>query len=591
MTIQNFNPWLVVILLSIIFSGLVAFIITYSRILILEKNNRQLKVFRELMNQTNESVLLLNDQGIIIEVNQAFVKMIDKSEQRLIGKSVLHLQSDFDFHEHRQQMLRSFADKGFYNFSLNLFIKKETFMPMQVRVSLIQIEQIRYYGITACSNKILSEKESIISEKNDELFEIQHLANIGYWEMNYLTKTIYWSKELYSLLGYQENEVEPNLDFIHFMAHQDDQSRVWKAFLNAFQAQEKVDIHYRLKNHQGDTLEIFLRIRHFFSDTNEHIRTIGMIQDISEQIELKEELDLQQIYTEAILSNSHLIFVSFTNRFVIVSVNKLMTKLCGLSEEELEGDSLMSAFGNLSRRHRKLINENLDFKRPLPLKDHAGKIHYIQWDHSTIEMKDGQILNLLLGLDVTETINQRKALEEALLTDSITGLPNRRKLNELLVNYFYHNGERTDKPLTLLCVEVDPIAQIGDLYGQAIEDEVMKNLSQELNKQVGKFGLLAKRATNQFCFFLPDGDNNKIVEICRNIIKVFNEQFYNKRYNVNLSPFIGIAKFPQDTRNRDDLLRFASVAMREAKNENINVLNFSDITRVKDDGKIATLRT
>jgi diguanylate cyclase (GGDEF)-like protein/PAS domain S-box-containing protein len=244
-----------------------------------------------------------------------------------------------------------------------------------------------------------------------------------------------------------------------------------------------------------------------------------MIQDISEQIELKEELDLQQIYTEAILSNSHLIFVSFTNRFVIVSVNKLMTKLCGLSEEELEGDSLMSAFGNLSRRHRKLINENLDFKRPLPLKDHTGKIHYIQWDHSTIEMKDGQILNLLLGLDVTETINQRKALEEALLTDSITGLPNRRKLNELLVNYFYHNGERTDKPLTLLCVEVDPIAQIGDLYGQAIEDEVMKNLSQELNKQVGKFGLLAKRATNQFCFFLPDGDNNKIVEICRNIIK------------------------------------------------------------------------
>jgi diguanylate cyclase (GGDEF)-like protein len=142
-----------------------------------------------------------------------------------------------------------------------------------------------------------------------------------------------------------------------------------------------------------------------------------------------------------------------------------------------------------------------------------------------------------------------------------------------------------------LCVEVDPIAQIGDLYGQAIEDEVMKNLSQELNKQVGKFGLLAKRATNQFCFFLPDGDNNKIVEICRNIIKVFNEQFYNKRYNVNLSPFIGIVKFPQDTRNRDDLLRFASVAMREAKNENINVLNFSDITRVKDDGKIATLRT
>ncbi|MGE4508925.1 MAG: hypothetical protein AB7D16_09915, partial [Eubacteriaceae bacterium] len=73
--------------------------------------------------------------------------------------------------------------------------------------------------------------------------------------------------------------------------------------------------------------------------------------------------------------------------------------------------------------------------------------------------------------------------------------------------------------------------------------------------------------------------------------KVFNEQFYNKRYNVNLSPFIGIAKFPQDTRNRDDLLRFASVAMREAKNENINVLNFSDITRVKHDGKIATLRT
>ncbi|WKY46293.1 PAS domain S-box protein [Eubacteriaceae bacterium ES3] len=571
------NSWFIVVTIGLLLGSAIAFIITYSRISALEKKNSQLKIWGDLINQTNEYVLLTNDEGIILKVNSAFLELLSKPMERVVGKSVLHFQIDFEFHEHRQQMLRSFAENGFYEFSLNLFLKNEVMVPLLVKITIYRDQDKTYYGISAVSTKTISEKEAIICEKNDELFEIQHLANIGYWEMHYHTKKIYWSKELYSLLGYDEKEVEPNLDFIHFMAHQDDQSRVWKAFLNAFQAQEKVDIHYRLKNHRGVTMEIFLRIRHFFSETNEHIRTIGMIQDISEQIELKEELDLQQVYTEAILSNSHLLFISFTNRFVIVSVNKLISELSGISEEELVGDSLMSAFGNLSRSHRKQINENLDFKGPLPLKDKNGKIHYIQWDHSTINLKDGQILNLLLGLDVTETIDQRKALEEALLNDNITGLPNRRKLNGLLTNYFKKNGCRNDKPLTLITFVVSGIEEIADAGGQLLVDKIMKESMKELNKKIGKYGLLAKQTSTQFAFFFPDDNKEKISEICQAIKVGFNTQFYIKRYDVKLSPFVGIAQFPTHTSNPEDLVRYAGIAMHKAQRENISILYFSDI--------------
>ncbi len=570
------NNFLFVFLIVFVF---VIGTMAWSKLNSLKKDNHDLQsknqLCQNLMNQISDYILILDQKGFVLNANSSFLDLIKRRKDKIIGKNVQHLHSSFDYNEHHEKMKKNFSEKKPYDFELDLFLKTGDVVPLDLRVCRYRVGEEIFHGLTAVNIKKSSEKNSMILELQAELDEIQHLASTGYWEMNYETKKIYWSKELYHILGYEENEVDPNLDFLHSMADQSDQSRVWKAFLNAFQTQEKVDTYYRLKNNHGETIDIYLRIRHFFSEKNKHVRTIGILQDISQQTKLKKEINNQQIFAESILNNSHLLYLSFTTEFEVQSINPLMSELTALSPSQAEGMPLLAIFGDLNGKQRRFINRNLDFKQPLPLKDYQEKLHYIQWDYTTVTTKSDEVLNFLIGIDITKTIDQRKALEIASLTDDITGLANRKRLDQVLINYFEKNQKRVDKPLSLICVYIDGMDLVADGCGQSIEDQVLKELSTELNDRLKGKGLLAKRYFNQFTFFYPEGQKIQIDLICDEIINVFKMKFMIKCCQINLNPHIGIAKFPDDAKNRQDLIRFASASMRKAKATNQRIVYFS----------------
>ncbi len=548
------------------------------------------QLLENVMNQISDYVLILDQKGFILNTNTSFLDLIKRGEDKIIGKTVHHLHSNFDYNDHREKMKKSFSENSHYDFELDLFLKTGELVPLEIRARQYRIGEAIFHGLTCVNVKKSSERNDKILELKAELNEIQHLANTGYWEMNYETKKIYWSKELYYILGYDYKEVDPNLDFVHSMADQNDQSRVWKAFLDAFQMQEKVDTYYRLKNNRGETVDIFLRIRHFFSEKNEHLRTIGILQDISQRTKLKKEITNHQIFAESILNNSHLLYLSFTSGFLVQSINPLMSELTGLSPAQAKGLPLLDVFGDLNGKQRRFVNRNLDFKQPLPLKDKQEKTHYIQWNYATVTIKAEEVLNFLIGIDITETIDQRKALEIATLTDDITGLPNRKRLDQVLINYFDKNGKREDKPLTLICVQIGGIDLVADGCGQSVEDQVLKTLSGALNDRLKGIGLLAKRYFDQFTFFYPQGQTDKIDLICWEIIEIFKRKVKVDCCEIDLNPRIGIARFPKDAKNREDLIRFASAAMGKAKETNQGIVYFSQAIEEEIAEKVINLK-
>jgi len=405
--------------------------------------------------------------------------------------------------------------------------------------------------------------------------------------MNYLTKKIYWSKELYSILGYEEGEVEPNLDIIYWMAYEDDQNRVWKAFLRAFQAQEKVDTHYRIKNNRGEIRDIYLRIRHYFTKDNEHLRTIGILQDVTKQVDLREELNAQVIFTDKLLNNSRLFFIEFNNNFEVRSINHVVQQLSGIDYDDIEKKNLRDMFGNLNRAHRKFVNENLDFKRPLPFKDHNGNTHYIQWDHATFSKRNGEETNILLGIDVSETIEKRKALEAAFIQDPVTKLPNRYKLEQVLKNYFNKNGNNPEKNLALIFIHIEGIHAVGDAFGQDVEDRLMRLLSERLYSAIGKYGLFVRRYTDQFVLFYPCDTGIKIIiEICQLVVKILESPFIIEECSITLKNHIGISRYPDHANKKEDLIRFGSAAMHEAQRLNLDYYFYHESLEKKLKSKV-----
>ncbi|MCQ4823126.1 hypothetical protein, partial [Eubacterium callanderi] len=89
-----------------------------------------------------------------------------------------------------------------------------------------------------------------------------------------------------------------------------DQERVTKAFLDAFQNQETVDIHHRIITTKNEVVDVFIRIRHTFSSKNEHLSTIGIVQNITEKKELRDNLDFQNQFSKAVVDNSDMLVLT-----------------------------------------------------------------------------------------------------------------------------------------------------------------------------------------------------------------------------------------------------------------------------------------
>ena len=540
------------------------------------------KMFQGIFNQVTDIIVVVDDEGMIIKANEKFLKYQGKPAEKILGKSIQRIPTDYLYDDELNELKKIIAEKGVYERDIKFFHNSGEVIPIHLVFKRLKINDKKgqdhsYMVITGTDLRKTYEKDAYISQQKEELMEIQHLAHLGYWEMNYLTKKIYWSRELYRILGYDEGEVEPNLDVIYWMAYEDDQNRVWKAFLRAFQAQEKVDTHYRIKNNKGEIRDIYLRIRHYFTKENEHLRTIGILQDVTKQVDLREELNSQLIFTDKVLNNSRLLFIEFNSDFEVRSINHVVQQLSGMAHDDIENKNLRDIFGNLNRAHRKFVNENLNFRKPLPFKDCKGEIHYIQWDQATFTRRSGEETNILLGIDVTETIEKRKALEAAFMHDPVTKLPNRYKLEQVLENYFRKNWDNSKKNLALIFIHIEGIHNVGDAFGQNIEDCLMQAFSERLYGAIGKYGLLVRRYTDQFVLFFPcDTRINSIIEICQLVAELLKLPFVIEGNTIILKNHIGISKYPDNADTKEDLIRFGSAAMHEAQRLNLDYYFYHD---------------
>ena len=206
----------------------------------------------------------------------------------------------------------------------------------------------------------------------------------------------------------------------------------------------------------------------------------------------------------------------------------MVSQLVGINSEAACGRPLMDIFGKLNRTHRKFVMENMDFRKPLPFKDYTGVIHYIQWDHAIYTKRTGENTNILLGIDISRTIEKRKALETSFIFDPVTKLPNRYKLEQVLTNYFNKNGKNQEKKLALIFIYVDGIHAVGDAFGQHIEDLLIQSLSERLYDAIGKYGLFVRRYVDQFVLFYPqESEYRKINKNLRFYFRINRDAFYD----------------------------------------------------------------
>ena len=171
------------------------------------------------------------------------------------------------------------------------------------------------------------------------------------------------------------------------------------------------------------------------------------------------------------------------------------------------------------------------------------------------------ILIVILLLNIQERKKKAKEIKVLAFYDKLSGLPNRVSLmKELESEYF------SKKTGALLSFDIDNFKNINDVYGHSIGDRVLKELSGSLQKNIGKDNFLAKTAGDEFVIILRNcTEKVLVIEYLKGLLGKIKDKIEFDNHSFYITFSIGIAVYPADGRNVEELFMNADMALYKAK--------------------------
>lgn len=179
-------------------------------------------------------------------------------------------------------------------------------------------------------------------------------------------------------------------------------------------------------------------------------------------------------------------------------------------------------------------------------------------------------LALLLSQRFTANLRKRiiatsGELERMALYDQVTGLPNRRFF-EYELKKAVSRIEREEENAALLMIDVDDFKKVNDLSGHDVGDQVLLMIANRLKQTIRADDVLARIGGDEFAAILfKPGDPDHVNKITDKMIESISRPFPTEPIPSHVGLSIGITMMPTDSDDPTTLLRWADMAMYEAK--------------------------
>ncbi|HYD96610.1 MAG TPA: CHASE domain-containing protein [Noviherbaspirillum sp.] len=281
-------------------------------------------------------------------------------------------------------------------------------------------------------------------------------------------------------------------------------------------------------------------------------RMVDFMRGLSEQLD--DNIDVE-IYDGASLSDEARMFDSNRNLRALATQHRLRH----LSRMEIAHHSWTIAIAALP-----VFEQRAD----------AGRAQLILQAGISISL----LLALLMWIFLDDRARALHAANQAMqlaLYDTLTGLPNRKLLDERLrqaLAIARRNGSNT----ALLFIDLDKFKPVNDNYGHAYGDLLLKEVAQRLQGCMRESDTASRLGGDEFVALLPnvEGEHDVMV-VAQKILDTLNQPFVIAGHTFDISASIGAAISPRDGRDGKALMRSADLAMYEAKNRGRSNVQFA----------------
>ncbi|NOY66220.1 MAG: EAL domain-containing protein [Gammaproteobacteria bacterium] len=159
----------------------------------------------------------------------------------------------------------------------------------------------------------------------------------------------------------------------------------------------------------------------------------------------------------------------------------------------------------------------------------------------------------------------RSDIERQAFYDHLTGLPNRRLLNDR-IKHAIEKTERNEKLLAILFIDCDRFKPINDTLGHIVGDGLLVSIANRLKESVRSSDTVCRVSGDEFGIVLEDVDHISVVDrIAQNIIDSISAPHFIDGHKVFSTVSIGITIFPIDYNDVGGLLTSADIAMYHVK--------------------------
>ena len=256
---------------------------------------------------------------------------------------------------------------------------------------------------------------------------------------------------------------------------------------------------------------------------------------------------------------------------IITDWNKGSESLYGYTEEEALGQPVgilhvPDDVDHITSEVLAAVAESGKWTGEVRMLHKDGSIGWIESMCIPLLDDDGQMVGALgINRDITDRVIETERLRHLAQFDHLTQIPNRYLLLDR-INHLIDQYERNQNAFTLLYFDLDRFKQINDKNGHAFGDKVLKTIASRISNGIRKSDMAARIGGDEFVALLENSfqqeDINKVV---RSLTQALSEDMIIDDQVLNIRCSIGMATYPINGNNSDELLSHADINMYQEK--------------------------
>lgn len=274
-------------------------------------------------------------------------------------------------------------------------------------------------------------------------------------------------------------------------------------------------------------------------------------------------------FAEQVVSEANSVIVILDQNGNIQRFNRLSEEYTGLKEQEVIGQNVFKLF--MSRSEAAASKRNItgffrngsSYEVERWIKTRKGQRLFL-FRNKFVHSGSGknEIFLICSGTDITEERRAQERLRVLANTDTITGLPNRNAIHELISDAITSRGETQ---VGVVYLDLDNFKKVNDAYGHMFGDQLLQAVALAILSCLDDGQTLARLGGDEFIVMATDTSQGALEAMASRILTRLRQPFRIGQIEVYTGCSLGIALAPQHGNDRESVIRNADTAMYTAK--------------------------